>query len=325
MTDLKLVVMGGVWADWLGHYESVSDRIQAVAARTEEALLDEIGDADIVFGRLPRDPFLAATKLKWVQSIGVGFETMLYEEMIASDVTITNTAGAFDAAMAEHALALILSWTRGIITSERYRRDRHYTRDIPVSQIDGRRVCVLGLGTIGRNVAIRLHHMGLHVAAVDAQVTTPPEGVDELVGPDQLHPTLSKSDFVVVALPLTDGTRGLIDASCFKSMPDHGYLVNVARGPIVNESDLVEALRSGAIAGAGLDVYEEEPLPDSSPLWDMPNALITPHLGGKSAEGLRNVREIFCENLRRFSKDLPLLNVVDKRKGYVVQQDADSS
>ena len=319
MADLKLVVMEGVWADWLDHYEAVSTRIRAVAVRTDDVLLKEIIDADIVFGRLPREPFLAAQRLKWVQSIGVGFETMLYDEMIESDVVITNTAGAFDDAMAEHALALILCWTRGVIASERNRQGRHYTREIPVSQIAGRRACVLGLGTIGRNVAIRLHHMGMHVVAVDAQVTTIPEGVDELVGPNRLHPTLSKSDFVVVALPLTAGTCGLIDAECFSSMPDHAYLVNVARGPIVNEPDLISALQSGAIAGAGLDVYEEEPLAESSPLWDLPNAVITPHLGGRSTEGYRNMRDIFCENLRRYTRGTPRLNVVDKHRGFVIQ------
>lgn len=317
--ELKLVVMDGVWADWLDHYAAVSNRIRPVAARTEHALTREIVDADVVFGRLPREPFLAAERLRWVQSIGVGFETMLYPEMIESDVVVTNTAGAFDAAMAEHAIALILAWTRGIVTAERHRATRHYTRDIVVSQVDGRRACVLGLGTIGRNVATRLHHLGTHVIAVDAQVTSPPEGVDELVTPDRLFEAVGKCDFVVVALPLTDGTRGLIDAGVFDAMPDHGYLVNVARGPIVNEADLVEALRTGAIAGAGLDVFEEEPLPEASPLWDAHNAIITPHIGGRSAEGYTNMRQIFCENLRRFARDEPLLNVVDKRKGYVVQ------
>jgi D-2-hydroxyacid dehydrogenase (NADP+) len=319
MSDIKLVVMDGIWTEWLSHFESVSPNIEAVAARTDEKLAARIVDANVVFGRLPRMPFLLARQLKWVQSIGVGFETMLYDEMVDSDIVMTNTAGAFDAAMAEHALALILSWTRGIITAERNRQDRVYTREIPVSQIDGRRVCVLGLGTIGRNVSIRLHHMGMHVIAVDTQVSAPPEGVDELLAPDGMHTALGKSDFVVVALPLTEGTRGLIDQSCFASMPNHAYLVNVARGPIVNQSDLIKALQSQTIAGAGIDVFEEEPLPNDSPLWDLPNAVITPHLGGKSAEGYRNMREIFCENLRRYAQGKQLLNVVDKRREYVVQ------
>ncbi len=319
MKDLKLVVMDGAWADWLEEFESVSYRLKAVAARTKEELQTEVPDADIVFGRLPREPFLAAKKLKWVQSVGVGFETMLYAEMVESEVVITNTAGAFDAAMAEHVLALILSWTRGVIASERNRADRRYTREIPVTQIAGRRACVLGLGTIGRKVSIYLHRLGMRVTAVDAQVTTPPEGVDDLIGPDKLHRVLGRSDFVVVALPLTDGTRGLFDKNCFEAMPSHGYVVNVSRGPIINETDLIDALRSGEIAGAGLDVYEEEPLPADSPLWSLDNAVITPHLAGLSDEGRKNMREIFCENLRRYTSGQPLLNVVDKQRGYVLQ------
>lgn len=320
MLDLKLVVMRGIWTDWLGDYNAVSDRLKAVAARTKEELLMEIQDADIVFGRLPREPFLAAKKLKWVQSIGVGFESMLYAEMVESEVIITNTAGAFDVAMAEHTLALIFSWTRGIVTSERNRVSHHYSGDLPVSQITGRQACVLGLGTIGRAISIRLHQLGMQVIAVDAQVERPPEGVDKLFAPDQLLDALERSDFVIVALPLTESTRGLIDQACFAAMPNHGYFVNIARGPIVNQADLIEALRSGEIAGAGLDVFEEEPLPEVSPLWSLENVVITPHRAGHSPEGHENIREIFCENLCRFTRDQPLLNVVDKQRGYVIQR-----
>jgi len=318
----KVVVMAGRWAEWVYDYNAVSPDINAVAAHTDDALAEEIVDADVVFGRLPREPFLLAKQLKWVQSIGVGFETMLYPEMIESEVIITNTAGAFDSAMAEHAIALLLSHTRGIVAAERHRRNRFYTRDVPLSQVDGRRACVLGLGTIGRNIAVRLHALGLHVVGVDAQVTQTPEGVDELATPDQSLDVLSRVDFVFVALPLTDTTRGMVNAEWFDAMPDHAYLVNVARGPIVNESDLVTALQQGKIAGAGIDVFEVEPLPEESPLWNQSNAIITYHLGGRSAEGERNMKEIFCENLRRWAKGDPLLNVVDKWKGYVVQDDS---
>jgi phosphoglycerate dehydrogenase-like enzyme len=254
MRRIKLAVMDGIWTEWLSHFESVSNKIEAIAARTDEELAARIVDADVVR---------------------------------------TNTAGAFDAAMAEHALALILSWTGGIITAEPNRHDRVYTREIPVSQIDGRRVCVLSLRTLGRNVSIRLHHIGMHVIAVDAQVSAPPEGVDELV----------------------EGTRGLIDQSCFASMPDHTYLVNIPRRPIVNQSDLIKALQSQAIAGTGIDIFKEEPLPDDCLLWELSNAVNTPHLGGRSAEGYRNVRDISCENHRRYAQGKQLLNVVDKRRG----------
>jgi phosphoglycerate dehydrogenase-like enzyme len=280
----------------------------------------EIVDAEVVYGRLPKEPFQKAEKLRWVQSIGVGFETMLYPEMVESDVTITNTSGAFDAAMAEHALALIFGYTRAIAFSERNRKARQWDRDAcDVRLLHLQTACVLGLGTIGRSIARALASFGMRVIGVDAQVSEPPEGVERLVGPDGMLDALAEADVVVVALPVTERTTGMVNATCFERMKQTALLVNIARGPIVNETDLIAALESGDIAGAALDVFEVEPLPESSPLWDMPNVVITPHISSKSEEGDENLQRIFAENLRRYVAGEPLLNLVDKRLGYVVQ------
>lgn len=320
MSTVKVVMMAGPWTEWREQLESVSRRVTAVAAHSDEDLLREIREAEVVYGRLPRAPFLEAGKLRWVQSIGVGFETMLYPEMIESNVVITNTAGAFDAAMAEQALAFMLAHARGLMRYERDRRDRIWDRHTDtVSQIQGKTACVLGLGSIGRGIAVRLHALGLAVTGVDAQVTTPPAGVGRLFGADELLHAVADADFVVVALPQTENTTGLIDETCFSRMKETAFLVNVARGPIVNEADLVRALRERRIAGAGLDVFEEEPLPDTSPLWDMPNVVFAPHSAGYSPEGRGNILRIFKENLRRYLAEEPLMNVVDKRKGYLIQ------
>ena len=320
MDTVKVVIMAGPWTEWKEQLESVSPRAVAVAAHSDGALLREIADAEVVFGRLPRAPFLKAGRLRWVQSIGVGFETMLYPEMIESGVVITNTAGAFDAAMAESALAFMLAHARGLMHFERERKDRTWNqhRDM-VSQIDGKTACVLGLGSIGRSIAIRLHALGLTVTAVDAQAETPPSGVRRLYRPDEMLNALADADYVVVALPQTESTQGIIDAACFNRMKETAFLVNIARGPIVNESDLIRALQEKRIAGAGLDVFKEEPLPDASPLWDMPNVVFAPHSGGYSPEGRENVLRVFKENLRRYLSREPLLNVVDKEKGYLIQ------
>ncbi|MCZ6635482.1 MAG: D-2-hydroxyacid dehydrogenase [bacterium] len=319
MDQIKVVMMRGRWTAWIDDLNAVSDRVTAVAAETDEDLMREIVDADVVYGRLPREPFRIANKLKWVQSIGVGFETMLYPEMIDSNVVITNTAGAFDSAMAEHALALILSFTRGIIFCERNRKGHLWQQDVPISQIDGQTACVLGLGSIGRAIIDRLPALGVTVTAVDAQVTDPPDGVSKLYSPDQMLDAVAEADFVIVALPLTDGTRGLINADCFARMKDTGYLVNIARGPIVNQADLINALRAHQIAGAGMDVFEKEPLPEDSPLWEMENVVLTPHLGGRSEEGGPNMKNIFVENLKRYVEGKNLLNIIDKQKGYLIQ------
>ena len=320
MDTAKIVIMAGPWTEWREELESVSPRVKAVAAHSDEDLLREITNAEVVYGRLPRIPFLKAKRLRWVQSIGVGFETMLYPEMIRSDVVITNTAGAFDAAMAEQALAFMLAHARGLMFFERDRKDRVWDRHTDaVTQIHGKTACVLGLGSIGRSIAARLNALGLEVTAVDAQVVTPPAGVRRLFKADELLCAVADADYVVVALPETESTRGLVDGACFSRMKETAFLVNVARGPIVNEADLVRALHEKRIGGAGLDVFEEEPLPDSSPLWDMPNVVFAPHSAGYSPEGRGNILRIFKENLRRYLAEEPLMNVVDKEKGYLIQ------
>ncbi len=320
MSTVKVVMMAGPWTEWREQLESLSPRVKAIAARSDEELLREIPDAEVVYGRLPRAPFLRAGKLRWVQSIGVGFETMLYPEMVESDVVITNTAGAFDAAMAEQALAFMLAHARGLMRYERDRKDRIWDRHTDtVTQIHGKTACVLGLGSIGRSIAARLNALGLMVTAVDAQVTTPPTGVRRLFMADELLHAIADADYVIVALPQTEDTNSLIDETCFDRMKDSAFLVNIARGPIVNETDLVRALLEKRIAGAGLDVFEEEPLPDSSPLWDMPNVVFAPHSAGYSPEGRGNILRIFKENLRRYLAEEPLMNVVNKKKGYLIQ------
>ena len=320
MSSVKVVMMAGPWTEWREQLESVSPCVNAVAAHSDEDLYREIPNAEVVYGRLPRAPFLKAEKLRWVQSIGVGFETMLYPEMIESDVVITNTAGAFDAAMAEQALAFMLAHARGLMYFERDRKERIWDRHTDtVSQIHGKTACVLGLGSIGRSIADRLNALGLAVTAVDAQVTKPPTGVGRLFRADELLDAIADADYVIVALPQTESTTALVDGTCFNRMKETAFLVNVARGPIVNEADLVLALQEKRIAGAGLDVFEEEPLPDSSPLWDMPNVVFAPHSAGYSPEGRGNILRIFKENLRRFLAEEPLMNVVDKQKGYLIQ------
>jgi len=320
MSEIKVVVMSGPWAEWLEHYEAVSPRIRAVAATSQEALMREAADAEVVIGRIPREAFLVAKKLRWAQSNGVGFETMLYPEIVESDVVITNTSGALDSPMAEHALALILSFTRGIVFQERVRKEHKWARGtFACSQIDGKTACVIGLGTIGKGIARRLAALGVQVVGVDAQVSEPPEGVGRVVPPDGMLDVLGEADFVIVALPLTDGTRGLVGRTCFDRMKDSAYLVNVGRGPIVDEKALISALTDGSIAGAGLDVFEVEPLPGDSPLWDMPNVVIAPHVGGRSEEGDANLLTVFRENLRRYVAGETLMNIVDKRRGFVIQ------
>jgi D-2-hydroxyacid dehydrogenase (NADP+) len=319
MSKFKAVVMAGRWQNWIPEMQAACKDVTILGTPTKEELMREVVDADAVIGRLPLEAFLIAKKLNFVQSIGVGFETMLYPEMLASDVKITNTAGAYDAVISEHAMAHILAFSRGIVGQERNRKERTWSHAVPVIQIAGLTACVLGLGSIGRTIALRLKAFGLTVIAVDVQATTPPDGVDRVVKPDAMHDALAESDIVVVALPHTPATEGIINAPCFDSMKKTAIIVNIARGPLINQPDLIEALQQGKIAGAGLDVFEKEPLPDDNPLWDMPNVTFTPHTASQCDEGNHNIKQIFIDNLNRFANGEPLLNVIDKEKGYLVR------
>ena len=319
MSKVKAVVMSGRWLDWIPEMQAALDNVDIVGAPTHQDLLREIEDAQFVIGRLPLEAFIKAKKLRVAQSIGVGFETMLYPEMLESDVTITNTAGAYDSVMAEHAFAHLLALTRRMIVSENNRKKRIYDRDVGAIQIDGLTGCVLGLGSIGRTIAHRLNAFGVTVICVDAQAQTPPEGVSRLVKPDQMYEALAESDIVVVALPHTPATEGIINAECFKHMKNSALLINNSRGPIVNQTDLNNALQNGDIGGAGLDVFEKEPLPEDSPIWDMPNVTFTPHMASQCVEGNENIKQISIENMRRYANGEPLMNIIDKQKGYLIR------
>ncbi len=319
MPKIKAVVMAGRWIDWISDMKTASEKLHIVGVPTRDDLLREVVDAEVVIGRLPHEAFLKAKKLRWVQSIGVGFETMLYPEMLQSEVIITNTAGAYDSVISEHAMAHILAHSRGISGHERNRKNRKWSREVHVMQIDGLTACVLGLGSIGRTIAKRLHAFGLHVIAVDVQAKTPPEGVARVVHPDHMLDVLPEADIVLVALPLTKSTEGVINAQCFNRMKKTALLINIARGPIVNEPDLITALQTGQIAGAGLDVFETEPLPTNNPLWDMPNVSFTPHIASQCDEGNHNIKQIFIDNLRRYANGETLMNIIDKEKGYLVR------
>ena len=319
MPKLKLLM---IWENEPGMADRIRRQVpeyNLVLAKEPELIQAEIANADAVYGRLPKAFFLKARKLRWVQSIGVGFETMLYSEMIDSDVIITNTAGALDAAMADHALTLLLSLTRQMRTYHDLQLRRGWNRKIPVQQLAGKTVGVLGLGSIGMAVARRAKPFGMRVIALDAQVKSPPEGVDEVFGPEDISFVFRESDAIVVGLPLTEKTRGMVNRERLSMMKRTAYLINIARGSIVVEADLIAALREGEIAGAGLDVFEKEPLPEDSPLWDMPNVVVTSHVAGLSPEGYGNMDRVLVENMRRFAKGELLLNVVDKRLGYKVQ------
>ena len=310
-----------------GDYGALADDLRAehpsvtfTVALTDGEQLEQMVDADAMYGWPTREAFLAAERLRWIQRTGTGINQIIdLPELVESDVVLTNSRGPHALPMANHVFAMMLSLAHRLPALMDAQRDHdwHAAKRIPsFVDLEGRVVGILALGDIGKAVARRAVGFGMEVYAVDKHPGTPPPGVSGLWGPDRLDDLLAMSDWFVVTAPLTAETRGLIDSRRLGLLKRGAYVIVISRGKIVDEEALVERLRSGHLAGAGLDVTAVEPLPEDSPLWDMDNVVLTPHLSARSPDALAGARENFRENLRRFLANEPFIYVCDKRAGF---------
>jgi phosphoglycerate dehydrogenase-like enzyme len=282
-----------------------------------------IADAEAAFSaQIHREQLAAARRLRWIHSPAAGVGGMLYPEMLQRRVVITNSRGMAADTMAEHAIAVTLAMFRRLHVAVTRQVERRWAQDeiasnAPNRLVSGARVLVVGLGAIGTAAATRFAALGAHVTAVRRRPQAgAPAGVDEVAGPERLCELLPSADVVLIAAPETSQTRRLIAAPEFDAMKTDALLVNLSRGKLVDEAALIDALRSGRIGGAALDVFEHEPLAADSPLWTLPNVLITPHTSGFRRDHWDAATDLFAENLLRFEAGQPLLNVVDKENGY---------
>ena len=297
---------------------------------------DELADVEALLrGPLPAavfDRVLArCPRLRWVHSATAGVERVLTPTALARGVTITNARGVFSRPIAEYVLMMILAVSRRLPQLLELQAERTWQ---PLEAVEMRDVTVgiVGLGSIGRSVASLASAFGCRVIAMRRRAeegldpATPGEGgddaspvpprIDELLAPDELPRLLRESDFVVLALPLTPDTQDMFDESLFEQMRPHAWLINVARGRLVDERALARAIRDGRIGGAVLDAFRDEPLPPDSPLYDTPNVILTPHTSWSSGRVLERSIGLFCDNLERFRRGEPLHNVVDPERGY---------
>jgi D-3-phosphoglycerate dehydrogenase len=285
----------------------------------QERIAHELLAADIFCGHakvpVPWPEVVRHGRLKWIQSSAAGLDHCLTPETIASDIVVTSASGLFADQVAEQTLALLLGLLRGLPVFFRAQHRREFIRR-PTRDLTGTTVGIVGLGGNGTRLAEVLAAFRTRTIATDMFTDFHPPHVAELRHADQLDWLLAESDVVILCVPLNAQTQGLIAAPQLARMKRDAMLINVARGPVVVERDLVAALQSGYLAGAGLDVTEVEPLPAESPLWDLPNVIITPHVGAQSAKRADDTTDLICENLRRYFAGRPLLNLVDKRLGY---------
>jgi len=272
---------------------------------------------------VPREVFAAAGgALRWAHSASAGVGGVLYPEMVRSGVVLTNSAGVHAEPIADTVLAMMLHFARGLDFAVRAQAGQRWDKapwdaaDAPVRELAESTVGLLGLGGIARAVARRAAALGMRVVATRRSSTEGPEGVEVFAGGDALDRLLSISHYLVVTVPSTSRTAGMIGARELARLPAGAVVVNVSRGDVIDEDALVEALRAGRLRGAGLDVFRSEPLPAQSPLWTLPNTLLLPHVSGTSPSFWRRETDLIVANLRRHLAGQPLLNTVDKHAGY---------
>lgn len=333
---MKLVIYPPIENDRLQRVVAAAGTMEVVNAPDEAAALTAIADADGFFGKLTPKLLAAARKLRWVQSPTASLEHYVFPELIEHPLTLTNMRGLFSDVIADHVMGYVISFARNFHV---YIRQQLEARWAPVGGEEERSgfltgpgiataidrahrhladstMGVVGLGNIGAEVARRALAFGMRVLAVDPIRTEPPLGVQAIWPVMRLPELLAGSDFVVIAAPHTPETEKLFRREQFQQMRPSAYLINIGRGAIVDLADLTAALQAGEIAGAGLDVFEIEPLPSDHPLWRMPNVIITPHIAGTSPRIAERHLHVLLENIHRFCRDEPLLNVVDKTRWF---------
>ena len=289
--------------------------LAVVKANSEQEALETLSESDafIVNPSNWSDRYLdALTKVQWIQATSAGYSAFPIETFEAEGIAFTNAKGNYGPPVADHAFALALALGRGIAHCRDSQRDSIWNREIGSSLIDfsGRTLTVVGLGDIGEEVARRGKGFNMTVYGTKRD----PSDYDGLLSMDHvlaskdLNTLLPKTDVLVLAVPLTDETYHLIDEQALEALPDSAIVVNVARGPVIDEEALVLALETDRIAGAGLDVFETEPLPESSPLWDREDVVITPHVGGRSASFVERFTQLFLKNHDRLDHGESLVN-----------------
>jgi phosphoglycerate dehydrogenase-like enzyme len=296
--------------------EEVADHLDLRFARDADELAASLPETDVMFSwHPPRGALEAswkrASRLRWIQTASAGVDALLFPALVDSDVVVTNARGVFDDAIAEWVVGAILAFATGLHRSVIDQATHFWDGNRRTERLTGQRLAVVGPGPIGRATGSRALDLGMSVTMV-GRTPRLDESFGEVLGVDRLHAALRDADHVLDALPLTAETRSLFNEAAFDAMPATARFFNVGRGDTVDERALVEALRSGGIAGAALDVFQEEPLPPDHPLWSMPNVIVSPHICGDFDGWERDAVQVFVRNVRRFVAGEPLVNVVDK-------------
>lgn len=257
----------------------------------------------------------ASPKIRWQHTPSSGVNHILTPIFLEHDILLTNGSGVHAIPIAEFVITFLLYHAKNVHKLHSLQADHHWIKWLELEELYNKTLLIIGTGNIGQEIAIRAKAFGMNVFG-SRRHPEPLPNFDKIVGADEWRSLLPEADYVVIATPLTPQTRGLIDAEALRLMRPSAYLINIARGAIVDENALLTALREGWIAGAGLDTFAVEPLPPESPFWSLPNVFITPHCSGLTPQLYDRIVALFLDNLTRYRKGLPLRNIVDKHTGY---------
>lgn len=294
------------------HGESRGDKA------AKEQLDTMLAEADVIYGLfLPGNMLDRAPKLKWVQTMSAGVDRFIGTDIWDSPVVLTGVSGIHATPIGEYVLQIMLMFAKKAPEYFRMKEKREWGRFMP-AVLRGKTAGIVGLGSIGQEVARLSKAFGMRVIATrrSAKATTRARYVDKMFPPEQLHQLLGESDYTAITLPLTPETSEIIGEAEFKAMKSTGYIINIGRGGLIDEEALIKALKEKRIAGAGLDVTTIEPLPPDSPLWELDNVILSPHISGGMEDYIERATDIFCKNLERYLNGKRLLNVINKSRGY---------
>lgn len=317
--EFKLVTRGRIPDTCLHKLRAYAPDVNLKMCHTAEEFRHEVTDAHVIYGMFIHEDFKAARQLRWIQWRAAGVEEIIFPELVDSRVVLTNMQKMYSPTISETAIGLLLTLTRRLNQYAIQTREHRWNQltDEGLFEISGLTLGLVGLGGIGTDTAYRAHYgFNMRILATDTKPLHKPAFVEELHSPDWLPTMVPKVDVLMSAAPHTPVTHHMFDESIFRLMKPTAYFINVSRGWLVDTPALVRALKEHRIAGAALDVTEPEPLPPDNPLWTAGNIIITSHTSAKSKGSGERADALFCENVRRYVNGIPLLNVVDKKRGY---------
>ena len=284
---------------------------------------EEISDTDVFIGwSLRPEQFADARKLRWIHSPAAAVHQLMYPELIKSSVALTNSTGIHGPVVSEHAIAVLLALAKRLPQAMQYQAKHEWSQDQlwhgspPPREVSDSTVLIVGMGSIGREFAARAKALGMKILAIRENPAKGLDGADAVYSSSQIDEVLPQADYVLLCTPVTPATTGIMNAARLSKMKAEAYLINVARGPLIDEAALLDALQRRRIAGAALDVFNEEPLPANSPFWSLDNTLITPHTAAVTDRLWERHYRLIVDNMKLFLAGRPLMNQVDKKRGY---------